>query len=167
MREETLRSGTPAPSYPCEIYAADGRTILLEINETPIIKGEKVVGIQGVARDNTERVRLEQQILESRDYFNRLIDQTPMGVIVFDAKGNAVDVNESWMRLFGAGNKNVVVGRLNLFTSPFLQDRAVQKFVSAAYAEQIIDTPSFTINPGRSNRSTLNDKEHTVHVRVP
>ena len=167
MREETLRSGTPAPSYPCEIYVADGRTILLEINETPIIKGDKVVGIQGVARDITERMRLEQQILESRDYFNRLIDQTPMGVIVFDAKGNAVDVNEAWMRLFGAGNKNVVVGRLNLFTSPFLQDGVVQKFVSAAYAGQIVDTPSFTINSKTFKPEyAFNDKEHTVHVKL-
>lgn len=167
MREETLRSGTPAPAYPCEIFGADGRSILLEINETPIIKDRKVIGIQGVARDITERKRLEQQILESRDFFNRLIDQTPMGVIVFDAKGNAVDVNESWMRLFGAGNKNVVIGRLNLFASQYLQDARIQRFVSSAYAGQVVDTPSFTVDPRMFQPDyAFNNEEHIVHVKM-
>ncbi len=167
MREETMRSGTTAPAYSCEIFGANGRSILLEINESPILKDGKVIGIQGVARDITGRMHMERQILESRDFFNRLIDQTPMGVIVFDAKGNAVDVNEAWMRLFGAANKNVVVGRLNLFTSPFLQDSRIQKLVSAAYAGQIVDTPPFTIDPGMFRPDyAFNEKEHTVHVRM-
>jgi two-component system, cell cycle sensor histidine kinase and response regulator CckA len=167
LREETLRSGTPAPAYPCEILAADGRSILLEINEGPVIKDGKVVGLQGVARDITEWKRLEQQILESRDFFNRLIDQTPMGVIVFDAKGNAVDVNEAWMRLFGAVNKNVVIGRLNLFSSPFLQSEDIRKLISSAYAGQIVDTPSFTIDPRMFRPEyPFGNEEHTVHVKM-
>jgi PAS domain S-box-containing protein len=167
MREETLRSGALAPPYPCEILGADGRAILLEINESPIFKAGHVVAIQGVARDITERMRLEQRILESRDFFNRVIDQTPMGVIVFDGKGNAVDVNEAGIRLFGAAQKDVLVGRLNLFTSPFLQDGLVQKFVAAAYAGQVVDTPSFTINPRMFRPEyAFDDKEHTVHIKM-
>ena len=71
-----------------------------------------------MARDITERKRLEEEILESRDNLNRILDQTPLAVTVLDARGNLVDVNEAWLRLFGAAAKDRVIGKLNVFHSP-------------------------------------------------
>jgi len=147
LRKETFRSGTAAPAYPCEIIHADGRMILLEINERPIIREGRVVGIQGVARDITDRKRLEEKLLESRDHLNRLIDQTPIAVLVFDAKGTAIDANAASLRLFGMQSKMAVVGRLNLFSTASVQDERIQKRISAAYAGEVVDVPPFTITP--------------------
>jgi two-component system, cell cycle sensor histidine kinase and response regulator CckA len=69
MRENTedaMRSGAIAEPYPCEIWHADGRRILLEINERPIFRDGIVIGVQGVARDITERRRLEEQLIQSQ-----------------------------------------------------------------------------------------------------
>ncbi|HEX9006355.1 MAG TPA: PAS domain S-box protein, partial [Bacteroidota bacterium] len=167
LTEESLRSGSPSPPYPCEIYHANGGTILLEVNERPIIREGSVVGIQGVARDITERKRLEEKILESRDFFNRLMDQTPIAIIVFDRDGNAVDVNGAWLRLFEAQNKSAVVGRLNLFTSERLNQPDVQKYVAAAYAGQVVDTPVFTFVP-RQFIDAAGDgaRERTARVKM-
>jgi two-component system cell cycle sensor histidine kinase/response regulator CckA len=69
MRENTetaLRAGAVADPYPCEIWHADGRRIMLEINERPIFRDGTVIGVQGVARDITERRRLEEQLIQSQ-----------------------------------------------------------------------------------------------------
>jgi two-component system, cell cycle sensor histidine kinase and response regulator CckA len=64
--EEAIQNGTIAPPYQCEIWHADGRRVLLEINERPILRDGQVIGVQGVARDITERRRLEEQLIQSQ-----------------------------------------------------------------------------------------------------
>ena len=165
--DRALKEGTPAPVYPCEIAHADGRTLLLEISEKPIFKEGKVIGIQGVAQDITEKKGLEEAILASRDNLNRILDQTPLAVMVLDARGNLVDVNEAWLRLFGATEKNQVVGKINAFHSKFIKSVGLSELIASVYDGQIVDVPPITIDP-RSARPELplNGVERSVHVRM-
>jgi PAS domain S-box-containing protein len=57
---ETLRTGKQNPPYTIEVRRKDGRIILLEVNERAVWEGGKVAGIVGVARDVTERHRVER-----------------------------------------------------------------------------------------------------------
>ncbi len=51
--------------YESAIVAMDGRLVEVLINITPIRKGEEVVGVLGIARDITERNRMESQLLQA------------------------------------------------------------------------------------------------------
>lgn len=64
--ERALQNGAVFPAYPCEVFHADGRRILLEIHERPIFRDGVVIGVQGVARDITEKRRLEEQLIQSQ-----------------------------------------------------------------------------------------------------
>ncbi len=57
--EETLATGQESPPYLVEIRHKDRHKITLEVNERPMWENGKVVGIIGVARDVTERIRAD------------------------------------------------------------------------------------------------------------
>lgn len=48
--------------YELEIFAKDGRRIPLEVSTRVIVKGGQAVGVQGIARDITERRRTEETL---------------------------------------------------------------------------------------------------------
>jgi two-component system cell cycle sensor histidine kinase/response regulator CckA len=60
----TDEDGTSA--YECEFVARDGRRVALEVASRPIRVGGEAVGIQGVARDVSERRALEEQLRQAQ-----------------------------------------------------------------------------------------------------
>ncbi|HTS00498.1 MAG TPA: PAS domain S-box protein [Bacteroidota bacterium] len=162
-----LRDGTTSPAYVCTVRHADGRPLLLEINEKPILKDGSVIGIQGVARDITETKRLEEAILESRDALTRILDQTPLAVTVLDARGNLTDVNGAWLRLFGAPSREAVVGRLNVFHSPFIRVIGLAGAFDTVFRGGVVDVPALAIDPSRAaGELPLAGSEVTVRARM-
>jgi len=165
--ERALKEGVAAPTYVCEVRHADGRPLLLEINEKPILKEGAVIGIQGVARDITEKKRLEEAMLESRDNLNRILDQTPLAVTVLDARGNLTDVNEAWLRLFGVAAKDQVVGRLNVFHSKFIKGMGLADGFAKVYKGETVDVPTITVDPRSAwEELPMTGLERTVQVRM-
>ena len=59
-------AGEPATVYELDIVTKDSRRLALEINSRPICRDGKAVGMQGVARDITERRLLEEQLRQSQ-----------------------------------------------------------------------------------------------------
>ena len=292
--EATLKKGTVSPAYLCEIYHADGRAILLEINERPILRDGKVIGIQGVAtditerkmwernlmeseekyrtlfdsvrdgifqsdgdgklvrvnkagasilgyrspeevlasgvrwpdlyvrpedrlrlleelskngfvedfeflarrkdnttfciegsgsmlanadgtiirydgtfRDVTDRKRLEDAIIESHDFLNRILAQIPLAVEVFDPEGNLVDVNEAMMRFIGIENKEEIIGKLNVRQSGFLHGWDLRSFVEAAFKGETVDIPAFSLDPMVTDPNQPHaGTDRTIHARL-
>ncbi len=70
----------PGPIF-VEIKHAAGNNILLEIYENPIYRNNALVGLQGIAHDITERVRLEKE----RIYLQEIIQKSLNEIYIFDA----------------------------------------------------------------------------------
>ncbi|HHS14190.1 MAG TPA: response regulator [bacterium] len=70
-----LRGEYTKGPIPLEIWHADKHSIWLEIYETPVFCDEKVVGIQGVAHDITERKKAEEALQISLQEKTRLIGE--------------------------------------------------------------------------------------------
>ncbi len=90
------------PTY-IEIKHANGNPILLEAYERPIVKDGKVVGIQGVAHDITEKTRIETQI----KLLSRAIDQSYVSVHITDIYGNVEYVNPQFTKVTGYSSAEV------------------------------------------------------------
>jgi PAS domain S-box-containing protein len=60
-------AGERVTAYELEILAKDGRHVAVEVNTRLVLKDGVPVGVQGIARDITERKRLEKALRESED----------------------------------------------------------------------------------------------------
>jgi PAS domain S-box-containing protein len=61
---ENVLRGTPVPATEWDFVAASGQRVKLEISARLIEQGGRLVEVEGIARDITERKRLEREILE-------------------------------------------------------------------------------------------------------
>ena len=165
--KQICEDGTTGPAYLCEIRHADHRPVLLEIDERPILREGKIIGVQGMARDITEKKRLEDAILESRDHLNRILSQTPLVVHVFDADGNTVDVNEAWLRMFGLSGKQDIIGKLNVLRSVVVQKLLLKDQVEAAFRGEVVDIPQVTLDRGLTEPGVgLSMPDRTLHMKM-
>lgn len=55
----TLEAGAGATTFEGELICADGRRLPVEISARLILEGDRPIGVQGIARDITERKRIE------------------------------------------------------------------------------------------------------------
>lgn len=58
--------GQPVTAYELEIISKDGRRIATEVNTRLVLQNGRAVGVQGIARDVTERKQLEEQLRQSQ-----------------------------------------------------------------------------------------------------
>jgi PAS domain S-box-containing protein len=73
MVEQKMQAGEGSTQYEIEVVTKEGRRLPLEVNTRLLMVGDRPVGVQGIARDITERrhaeeqrLRLEQQILHAQ-----------------------------------------------------------------------------------------------------
>lgn len=60
----------------------------------------RMIGIAGVTRDITQRRKLEQDLLDSRDLLNFAVSEMADGLAMFDGHGNLTFCNERYRTLF-------------------------------------------------------------------
>lgn len=85
--EECINGGKSAP-YLLEIFHKSGDRYWLEINETPIFDTDgKVVAIEGIAHDITERKHAEEELRLLRNYLSNIIDSMPSVLVGVNIDG--------------------------------------------------------------------------------
>ena len=62
----------------------DGSTIPIEVTVAPLVRNEEVVGVQGIARDISERKRTEAALREQKTFMETLLDTTPDTIYIYD-----------------------------------------------------------------------------------
>jgi len=69
--------------------------------------------------DNTERKRVEHELIESEEKFKSVFYQSPIGLELYDSQGKLLDCNPACCSMFGIDSINEVIG-FNLFDDPNL-----------------------------------------------
>lgn len=100
--DESLR-GIQQPSYEVEIKHKDGRILLLEVLETPVLDdGGRVVGVEGIAHDVTARRRAEETLRDAESRFRLILENALDGMAVADAETQDIlHVNPAFCRMLG------------------------------------------------------------------
>ncbi len=88
-----------------EVRHANGNRILLEAYEYPIMQKGKVVGLQGVAHDITQRKRTEEALHESEERYRQLIETMQDGVYRSSHEGKFLEVNPAIVKILGYNSK--------------------------------------------------------------
>ena len=73
--QKKMARGEPTEGLEVEFRRKDGTTAFVELNESPIVENGKVVGVQAVGRDVTERKQIDQLNRQAFDQIERNIEQ--------------------------------------------------------------------------------------------
>jgi PAS domain S-box-containing protein len=90
-----------------DLVRADGARLPIEIHTKLLCEGNKPVGVQGVARDVTERKRMEDALRESERRFREMTDMLPEIVFELDANGELTFLNQAELKMLGYDEKDL------------------------------------------------------------
>jgi len=103
---EEGKSGYP---YEVQLVKKNGDRIIVEAVSFPI-KRKGVLEVMGIARDITERKRMENALKNSEEKLRTMFASMADGVVVTDLEGIFKDANEALLRMFGYSKKEDVLG---------------------------------------------------------
>ena len=93
-----------------ELKTAFKKPVLVEVTSKPLIIKGKVVGTLGIARDITERKKVEEALRRSEEKFRNIFEGASDCMIYLDRSGRILNVNRKAVEVFG-GSKNEILGK--------------------------------------------------------
>jgi two-component system, sensor histidine kinase and response regulator len=110
MLESKIADGPPTTDE-LELAAKDGRRIPIEVNTRLTYQDGAPSGIQGIARDVTERRHAEKAILWERHLLRSLVDHSPANIYFKDAESRFTLISRAQSALFGLHDPDQAVGK--------------------------------------------------------
>ena len=96
-----ILSGTDATAYELEIVAKDGHRVAVEVNTRIIHENGVPVGVQGIARDITERKRVEESLREAEEKYRNIFENAVDGIFRTTADGRFITANPAMASMLG------------------------------------------------------------------
>ncbi len=97
-----------AARYECRVRRPDGERRLVSVTNTPIRRGEEIVGILGVARDVTEARARAAELERSEARYARLVESASDAIFTVDLQGRFTAVNRSLEQAVGRDREALV-----------------------------------------------------------
>ena len=97
---QTLETGEKSDIYTAVISHKNGDSIFLELVESPLFTNGEVSGIQGFARDITNRMKAEQELLESKEMLDSINRNIKEGIFRFKPDEGMIYANDALARIF-------------------------------------------------------------------
>jgi two-component system cell cycle sensor histidine kinase/response regulator CckA len=114
--------------YELDIVTKKGNRKTLFVSVTPRFSSEgRYTGAVGAVLDITERKRTEEGLRESEAFNRAVIDNSPIGISIRDAKARLLSVNKAWMKIWGVSQRDV---------DQYIEESATE-FIGAANREQL------------------------------
>jgi PAS domain S-box-containing protein len=123
MIQQKLRDNQPT-IYELELIARDGHSVPIELSSRLIFQHGTPVGVQGIARDITERKRAAAALEESEARYRALFENASDIVYTHDLAGNFTSVNAATERIVGYTREEVLNMNIAGVVAPDHVDRA-------------------------------------------
>ncbi len=101
LTDAAMRNGVAGPRYLSVLRHKTGNEVIVETIEAPIRTSGEVVGMQGIARDVTERHLTERHLRRRTAHLQSLLVHNPLGIIVLDAQDRIEMCNPAFEKIFG------------------------------------------------------------------
>ena len=108
--------------YEAVCCAKDGHEVTLEISSSILLSDGKPIGIQGIARDITERKHAEQTIRESESKFRTLAETASDAILTIDESSLIIFGNAAAETIFGYSSDELVGMRITDLIPPQYRD---------------------------------------------
>jgi PAS domain S-box-containing protein len=127
MRDLKLR-GEPRTTYEIHATTRDGRPVILEINSRIAYQHGQPVSIHGIARDVTERRRVEAALEHERKLLQLLLDNTADTIYFKDTASRFTQINRAQAGVLGVADAAQAIGKTDAdFFVPDLARQQMEK----------------------------------------
>jgi diguanylate cyclase (GGDEF)-like protein/PAS domain S-box-containing protein len=120
---DAMAAGHPVHNEEWVTYASDGRRVLVETTKTPVYDAKgNLVGVLGIARNITDRRRIEEELRAAEQRYRTLAKGSFEGIVVIE-QGRYVDANEQFLEMLGVSRDELIGRELIDFLPPEDHDR--------------------------------------------
>jgi PAS domain S-box-containing protein len=123
---------TEALTVKLDFRAADGRAVPLDINVIGSVHDGRLAAIHGVARDVSERERLEHQLQSSEERYRFLVENSPDVVFSTDVAGHFTFMSEAMERLTGWRPDELLGQHFSVVVNPMSHEEATARWQALA-----------------------------------
>jgi two-component system, sensor histidine kinase and response regulator len=96
-----------------EHVTTQGEKLYVQVLKAPARDGAgRIVGVQGMFWDVTQRKQLEEERRQSDARFRRLVESNIIGVIIADLDGRILDANDEFLNMLGYQREDLHAGRM-------------------------------------------------------
>jgi diguanylate cyclase (GGDEF)-like protein/PAS domain S-box-containing protein len=121
-----------AQEFDATFLTKSGQEIPVMVSITPIVVNGKVVGMLGSARDVRALREAETDVLQSRERFRSLFEQSSDAICILTADNRVNSVNVAFERLTGYASEDVIGKDFLALISPQRADAAVRRKAEVA-----------------------------------
>jgi PAS domain S-box-containing protein len=119
-------------------------------------------GLSVFARDVTDRKRAEEAVRESEERFRNIYEESPIGILLYDANARLFDANIACLHIFRVPTVSAL-HQLRLFEDPNIPHDAQEKL---RHGDTVTFETSFPIDPARQNSIGSRSHVDTIHIEV-
>ena len=138
LTEEALGTGRGRQTYTVVMRHRDRRAVALEIVESPILRDGIVEGLQGFARDVTDRKRMIDELGRSEESHRSFVENSPFGIYRSRQDGSILEANPGVVRMLGYSTidefRTLNMGR-DVYADPAEREAYVAETLKAGRAE--------------------------------
>ncbi len=164
--QETLAGGS-TQGYEYTILRADGSEFIGGVSSNLLKDASgKPIGFIVIARDITERKRVEQALRESEQKYRSLVEHTDAGIASIDLQGKVTFVNNGLCTMIGYSERELLGQPFASFLHPDDKERLRELFQRAlsspaqVYLEfRVIHKKGHTVHMGASPTSIVYDDQ--------
>lgn len=122
------------------LITKENKTLMLE-GSINIRKAGKPLLTRSFLQDVTERNQAERAILEQNRLFEAFLENSPIGIQIYDKEGYSLQMNDAQKRILGLHSTNSGLGNFNILQDERSQDAGLDFFYKAAYGGESIFLP--------------------------
>jgi PAS domain S-box-containing protein len=137
VQQYQQREGASYDEFPA--LPRDGRELWIGQNVQLIVKNGRVEGFQAVARDITERKRIQMALERERQQLRDIVTHAPVAMAILDRELRYVAHSRKWARLWGVEGQ-AIVGRSHAEVAPRLIGRYADA-IQRALEGQVVTNP--------------------------
>jgi len=114
-----ILGGERARGYEYTVLKKNGTTFPVFLYAAPVMRGNEIAGLRGIAVDITELKRIENALRESEDRLRAIFESVNAGIMIIDPKTHTiVDANPAAIEMVGAPKHKLVGAVCHKFVCP-------------------------------------------------
>ena len=112
--EKAIKTGIKQPAYQLEMSRKDGKKIIVEVNEAPVIENGRVISIVGSITDITERKAMEERLVavnKTNALFSAVVQNSDNIVVIKDLNLRVLATNQAYADAAGHASVKTMIGK--------------------------------------------------------